>query len=237
MTDLSDWPPEANRVDRVGSYLTPNVEAVIAHRPDLVIAVPSPGNREAVESLESLGLHVVMVKEGPTVSDVFASIVAIASAAGRPDAGRALVTRLQERIDIIGKRVQALPRRRVLMIVGENPLVAVGDGNLLDELLRRAGAENVARGLGVWPRLSVEFLVKSDPEIIIDSSMGDESKSDLSFYAGLGLAALESKQVHAVRLDELLRPGPRLADGLEKLARRVHPEAFGSEPARGTAAR
>src|SRR5215475_8698705 len=60
-TDLSDFPPEAQKIDRVGSYLKPNVEAVIAHRPDVVIAVPSPGNREAVDALTRLGLRVVVV--------------------------------------------------------------------------------------------------------------------------------------------------------------------------------
>jgi iron complex transport system substrate-binding protein len=227
VTDLSDWPPEAGRIDRVGSYLTPNVEAIVARRPDLVIAVPSPGNREAVESLESLGLRVVVVEEGPTIADVFASIVKIASAADRPDAGRALVGRLQERIGAVEKRAAALARRRVLLIVGQNPLVAAGDGNLLDELLRRAAAENVAAGLGRWPRLSIEYLVKSDPEVIIDSSMGGEAASGFSFYDGLGLRALEKKRVYAMRLDEVLRPGPRLAEGLEKLAKTIHPEAFG----------
>ncbi|MGH7896558.1 MAG: ABC transporter substrate-binding protein, partial [Candidatus Binatia bacterium] len=108
-----------------------------------------------------------------------------------------------------------------------NPLVVVGGGNLLDELLRRAGADNVAAGLGRWPRLSVEYLVKVDPEVIIDSSMGDEAASGLSFYRGLGLRAFEKNRVHATRLDEVLRPGPRLAEGFEKLARQIHLEAFG----------
>ncbi|MGH7898202.1 MAG: helical backbone metal receptor, partial [Candidatus Binatia bacterium] len=122
VTDLSDWPPEASRIDRVGSYLTPNVEAVVAHRPDLVIAVPSPGNREAVESLESLGLRIVMVEEGPTIADVFASIDKIAAAVDRPAEGKDLVGRLRERIEHVEKRAAALPRRRVLLVVGQNPL-------------------------------------------------------------------------------------------------------------------
>src|SRR6185295_340690 len=131
-------------------------------------------------------------------------------------------------LDRIRARVAGRPKKRVLMVVGENPFVAVGEGNLLDELLRAAGAENVAAGFGRWPRLSVEYVVKSAPEIIVDSSMGDESGADLSFYRGLGLEAVRRGRVHAIRLDEMLRPGPRLAEGLEKLARIVHPESFGN---------
>jgi cobalamin transport system substrate-binding protein len=225
-TDLSDFPPEAKAIDRVGSYMKPNVEVVVAHRPDVVIAVPSPGNREPVEALMTLGLRVVMVAEGPSVADVLASIRAIAAEAGREEQGAALAARLAERIDAVRRRCAGLPRRRALMVVGQSPLVAVGDGNLLDELLRAAGAENVAAGLGQWPRLSVEFLVKTSPDVIVDSSMGDESGADLSFYRELGLAAARRGELHAIRLDEILRPGPRLAEGLEKLARLVHPRAF-----------
>jgi len=226
VSDLSDFPPQARRIDRVGSYLKPNVEAVVAHRPDVVIAVPSPGNREAVESLVELGLRVVIVAEGPTLADVLASIETIAGETGDREAGRALVARIREQNDAVRRRVSSLRRERVLMIVGENPLIAVGDHNLLDELLTIAGGDNVARGLGRWPRLSVEFLVKSSPDVIIDSSMGDETRKDLSFYEGLGLAASRNGRLHTVHIDEVLRPGPRVGEGLEKLARLIHPEAF-----------
>ncbi len=229
VSELSDFPPEARRVDRVGSYLKPNVEAVVAHRPDVVIAVPSPGNREAVESLAELGLQVVVVEEGPTLDDIFASIERIANEAGRPAMGRELIVRLRNQVEAVRRRVAPLRRVRVLMIVGENPLIAVGDQNLLDELLRFAGAQNVAAGLGRWPRLSVELLVKSSPEVIVDSSMGDEAGGAGSFYDDLGLAAAGNGRVYTIRIDEVLRPGPRVGEGLERLARLIHPEAFDAE--------
>jgi len=229
VSELSDFPSQARRVDRVGSYLKPNVEAVVAHRPDVVIAVPSPGNREAVESLVELGLPVVVVEEGPTLDDIYASIEKIAAEARRPAEGRELVARLRGQVDSVRRRVAPLRRVRVLMIVGENPLIAVGDQNLLDELLGFAGAENVAAGLGRWPRLSVEFLVKSSPEVIIDSSMGDEAGGAGSFYDDLGLEAARKGRVHTIRIDEVLRPGPRVGQGLDRLARLIHPEAFAAE--------
>jgi len=232
VSDLSDYPAEAKRIDRVGSYMKPNIEVVVAHRPDLVIAVPSPGNREAVEALMNLGLRVVVVEEGPKLADVLAAIRKIGDEAGRSEAARALTSRIAEQVEAVRRRVAPLPPRRTLMIVGENPLVAAGGENLLDELLRAAGARNVAAALGRWPRLSVEFLVSSAPEVIIDSSMGDESGADLSLYEGLGLEAVKAKRLYAIRIDEVLRPGPRVGDGLEKLARLVHPEVFdtGGQP-------
>jgi iron complex transport system substrate-binding protein len=230
VSELSDFPPEARQRDRVGSYLKPNVEAVIAHRPDVVIAVPTPGNREAVESLVDLGVRVVVVDEGPTLDDIYVSIDKIAAAAGRRASGRELVARLRDQVDTVRRRVASLPRVRALMIVGEDPLIAVGDRNLLDELLGLAGGKNVAAGLGRWPRLSVEFLIKSAPEVIIDSSMGDEADREDSLYGGLGLGGASRGRVRRIRIDEVLRPGPRVAQGLEVLARLIHPEAFGREP-------
>ena len=229
VSDLSDYPAEASRIDRVGSYLKPNVEVVVAHRPDLVIAVPSPGNREAVEALADLGLRVVVVEEGPTLVDVLAAIRRIGDVTERSQAARALAAGIAGQVDAVRQRVARLPPRRTLMIVGENPLIAVGGENLLDELLAAAGARNVAAALGRWPRLSVEFLVSSAPEVIIDSSMGDEPRANLSFYDDLGLEAVRARRLHAIRIDEVLRPGPRVGEGLEKLARLVHPEAFGTE--------
>jgi iron complex transport system substrate-binding protein len=120
VSDLSDYPDEARRIDRVGSYMKPNVEIVVAHRPDLVIAVPSPGNREAVEALVNLGLRVVVVEEGPTLADVLAAIRRIGDEAGRSEAARALASRLAQQVEAVRRRVAPLPPRRTLMVVGEN---------------------------------------------------------------------------------------------------------------------
>jgi iron complex transport system substrate-binding protein len=225
-TDLSDFPRAAQKIDRVGSYMQPNVEAVVAHRPDVVIAVPSPGNRESVEAIAALGIPVVIVDEGPAVADVLQSIRRIAEQAGKAEEGRALAIRIHDDIERVRGRAASLPRKRALMVVGQNPFVGVGDGTLLDELLRDAGADNVAAELGRWPRLSVEYVIRSDPDIIIDSSMGDEASAGASFYRDLALRAVRERRLYAIRLDEMLRPGPRLADGLVKLAEIIHPDVF-----------
>jgi len=226
VTSFCDWPPEARKIDRVGSYLKPDVEAVIRRRPDLVIVVPSPGNHDGVLLLENLGLRIVTVSEGPKLDDVLTSIRSIAAAVGRREAGERIAAGTARSIAAWKERLEPLPRRRVLFIVDRRPLVAVGDGNLVDELLRIAGGENAAAGLGEWPRLSVEYLVRIDPEIIVEATMGGGEAPDRSFYDGLGLRAVGAGRLHAVNLDEVVRPGPRLAEGVEKLARIVHPEAF-----------
>lgn len=207
------------------------MEAIVAKRPDVVIAVPSPGNREEVQALAGLGIRTVVVAEGPKLDHVFQAMRTIAREAGREKEGSALIARLQREIDATRARVASRPRRRTLMIVGRNPLVAVGEGNLIDEFLSFAGATNIAAGYGAWPRLSLEFVVRAAPEVVLDGSMGGEATLDTSFYEGLGLQAAKGGRVHALILDEVLRPGPRIAAGLERVARLIHPEAFAATPA------
>jgi len=226
VSDFCDYPDAAKKIDRVGSYLKPNVEAIIAKRPDLVIAVPSPGNREEVQALETVGVETLVVAEGPSIEHVFDAMGKISAAVGRRERGKALVASIRAELGATAGRVAARPKRRVLMIVGRNPLVAVGRPNLIDEILVSLNAENLAAGLGSWPRLSLEFVVREQPDVVLDGSMGGEATLDTSFYSGLELDAVKGGRVHALRLDEVLRPGPRIAAGAERLARLVHPEAF-----------
>src|SRR5204863_5395244 len=111
-----DFPPEAARVPKVGGYLTPSVESVLGVRPDLVIAVPSPGNREAVRAIERAGVRVVVVQDR-RLAELWDSIRGIAGALGLPAAGERLVADVTRRLEAVRARVADLPPRRVLMIV------------------------------------------------------------------------------------------------------------------------
>ena len=146
-----DHPPEVARIPRVGGYLTPSVEVVLATRPDLVIAVPSPGNREAVRALERVGVRMLVVHDR-TLADLWTSIAQVADALGVPGAGERLVGDVAGRLDAVRTRVAGLAPRRVLVVVGHNPLIAVGGDNLQDELVTLAGGVNVAADAGAtWP--------------------------------------------------------------------------------------
>ncbi|MGH7860591.1 MAG: ABC transporter substrate-binding protein [Candidatus Binatia bacterium] len=226
VTDFCDWPPPARAIARVGSYIRPNVEAIVARGPDLVIAVPSPGNRDEVEAVERLGVRVLIVSEGPALDDVYGSIGTIADAVGRREAGEDLVARMRASVAGLRSRLGGAERKTVLFVVDRSPLVVAGDGTLIDDLVRLAGGRNAARGLGPWPRLSLEYVVRLSPEIILDGAMRPDEERDVGFYEGLGLRAVREGKVHATRIDEIMRPGPRVTEGLERLARQIHPEAF-----------
>jgi iron complex transport system substrate-binding protein len=224
-----DFPPAVERIERVGSYVAPNVEAIVAKAPDVVLGVP-PNNPAALAALTRLGIRVVVVHVD-TLAQIEAAMCTIAREAGREAAGAALVAQLRHRLAAMQVRLAGAPPRRVLMVVGQNPLIAVGQGTFLDELITLARGRNIAADTGQqWPRLSVEFVVAKQPEVIIDGSMGSEEKAEahlLDLWRRFPfLPAVQSGRLYGRRLHTLLRPGPRLADGFEDLARLIHPEQF-----------
>jgi iron complex transport system substrate-binding protein len=232
VSSYCDYPPAAQRIERVGTFLQPNVERIIARRPDLVIAVPSPGNRAPVERLERLGVRVLVVNP-ERIADVLSSIRTIADAVGVAAAGERLVERITGELAAVEAQLGAAPRLRVLMTVGRSPLVAAGRGTYQDELITRARGDNIAATSGrAWPNLTLEFVVAQAPEVIIDASMGSEEAANpgdsARFWARYPtLPAVRTGHLCGTRAYELLRPGPRVAETLELVARCIHPERFG----------
>jgi iron complex transport system substrate-binding protein len=226
VSTFCDYPPEVMHLPKIGSFLAPSVEAIIAQRPDVVIGAPSPGNHEAALTLRRLGIRVV-APDPEHLAAMPEVIREIAAAAGVPEAGERMVAQIAREMDAVRRRVAGLPRRRVLMAVGQDPLVAVGETSFLGELLTEAGASNVAPPGTSWPRATLEYVVSRDPEVIIDTSMGTEEQSSVGFWQRLpSLAAVRDGHVYAFRSYRVLRPGPRLPAGFEDLARLVHPEAW-----------
>lgn len=224
-----DFPQEVERLPRIGAYLTPNVEAIIAQAPDVVIGVP-PNNPEAIAALQRAGLNVVIVTVD-TIGQIKNAIETIARVIGREEAGARLWAEIQRKMTAVQTRLINAPQRRVLMVVGQNPLIAVGSSIYLNELITQAHGVNIAAATGVpWPQLSLEFAVANLPEVIIDSSMGSEEKEEgqrLGIWRNFPeLPAIREGRLYTRRSYILLRPGPRLAEGFEEIARFIHPECF-----------
>jgi iron complex transport system substrate-binding protein len=227
-----DYPPEAARVERIGTFLDPNVELILAKKPDLVIGVPSPGNREPVEALQGLGVRVLVV-DPERVTAILSAIRTVAEAVGAAGEGERLVRRIETDLDAVRRRLEGVGRRKVLMVVGRVPLIAAGEGTYQDELIRLAHGTNVAAASGeAWPHLSIEFVIREAPEVIIDTSMGSEEAREAeggkAFWRQFPtIPAVRENRLHGYRAYQLLRPGPRVAETLEAVARYVHPERFG----------
>jgi len=224
-----DFPQGVEQIERVGSYAAPSVEAIIAKAPDVVIGVP-PNSPEAIAALRRTGMRVVVVQVD-TIAQVETAIRTIAREAGRKAEGEQLLVSMHQKMTAIQNRLDGVEPRRVLMLVGQKPLIAVGSGIFLNELIAMAHGINIASVTGLpWPHLSLEFAIVNLPEVIIDGSMGSEEK-DAEQRLGIWrnfpeLPAVRENRVHGGLSYALLRPGPRLAEGLEEIARFIHPERF-----------
>ena len=210
-----DDAPEVRELPRVGGFLDPAPEAVLALAPDLILAQPSPGNRGPVEQLARLGVPVLILPLD-TVDEALASVRAVAKALHDPAAGDALVDTIRGGIESIRGKVAGAPRTKVLLVYGWQPLVVAGPGSFAHELLVAAGGENVAAGAtGAYPTLSAEAALAADPVLVIDATGGHGAGKPLPGWEG---------RVRTLTSPGLFRPGPRMLEALAELARLLHPE-------------
>jgi len=219
-----DFPAQAAALPKVGGYLAPSVESVLGVQPDLVIAVPSPGNREAVRALERAGVRVLVVQDRQ-LDDLWTSIHTIAEALGIPAAGDRLAAGIRGALDAVRARVGDRPRVRVLLVVGHSPLIVAGGGTLQGELVEIAGGTNVAGDVGTaWPQVSAELVVDRAPDVILDAAMGTEAGARELFAALTTVPAVAQGRIVAIKSDAIFRAGPRVPEGAALLAAAIHPE-------------
>jgi iron complex transport system substrate-binding protein len=235
VTDFCDYPPEARSRPKIGGSMTPDLERVVSLRPDLVLATDTGNPREALAQLARLRIPVFAVKpEG------YAGILASAEAVGRALRAEreavALVRDIRDRVAAISRAVAHRVRPRVLYLVWTDPLIAAGPATYIHDLMEMAGGENVVRERSVpYPRLSWEEVVGAAPEVILVASHrdGPDGPSIGEVWRGWqSVPAVRSGRIIAVPGDTIHRPGPRVVEGVERLARAIHPEAFARMGAR-----
>ena len=234
VSQYSDFPPEATRLPRVGSFLTPNLEAIIALRPTLVIGIGLSSEMRQIRALREMGCSILTIRDD-SVAEIEESIREVGRKTDRGDAARKLLEKLNAQISAVRRRVSKLPRVSVLMLVGHEPLIAVGPGTFLDDLLRLCNADNIADSLGQpWPKLSIEYVIAMKPQVILDGQMGSDPAAPAQFWQKYPtIPAVQNHRVYGYR-DRILHAGPRIGTSLEMLAAMIHPETFpASTTARG----
>jgi iron complex transport system substrate-binding protein len=228
VTPFCDYPPQAQGKPKVG-YVQPNLEALVALRPDLVLAPREFLRADILSKLEQLKIS-IFVLDAKTLDDIPSHIQTIGRMVERGPAADRLATDLRRQVAEIKRRVSDLPRPRLLYVLHSQPLITVGPGSFIHQLIDLAGATNVAgRAKVPYPRLNMEEVLKEDPEVLVFPQGKTEgvpqSEQDL-WRRWSAMTAVKQGRLHQVPSDLLNRPGPRIVQGLEALARVVHPEAF-----------
>ena len=230
-----DFPPSVRKLPKVGTYLAPDPEAIARLTPDLVIVQRS--SSELTSRLKALGISTVEVPHG-TLNDVYTGIELIAKAAAVPAQASIVINRIKLGLGEIQAKAKSLPSPSVLVIVDRRPgmlaeLTAIGPDNYLEELLQIAGGTNVLAkpGLPRYPRISLETVLRDDPEVILDLSGTQESETDRRasrlqtlalWQQNSQLKAVRNARVYVGTSNALLVPGPRAPEAAQRLFDYLH---------------
>lgn len=228
-TIFSDYPEAAKTYPRVGTYIRPDLERIVALKPDLCIATRDGNPIALVKRLEALHVPVYAVdpRNLVTVMQALESIGQILNASGKAEM---VVNDMKHRIRHVEQIVSATKGRpRVFLQIGISPIVSVGTDTFIHELIVKAGGTNIAAGSVPYPRFTREQVLQRQPEVMIITSMARSAvfqKIKLEWESWKDLPAARNGRIHMVDSNIFDRPTPRLVDALEVLARRIHPELF-----------
>ncbi len=228
-TDFCDTPRAAESKPHVGNPQNPSLEEIVALHPDLVLATTSINRVETADALNRLGIP-VYTTDPETVRGMLDSTTHLAEVIGAAQQGTELVGRMQQRLDALHARLNDRPMVHVLFVVWLEPLQTIGQNTFIADALRFAGAESVVVSTQKWPHLSIEEVVRLQPDYLVfaDDHDGGESTELADLRARPVWRDLDAVEMgHVVNVsEEVVRPSPGLVDVIEQLAHEVHPEVF-----------
>jgi len=233
VTRFSDFPPAARQKPKVGPYTDINIEAVVNLKPDLILGSGVGNSPMQVRRLERMG-YAVFVVYPRDLEGVLTGIQQIAAVASKVVEGETIVREMRQRIEQVTRRVTGRKKPTVLLQIGRDPIFTVSKGSFAHHLITLAGGDNVAKDSKTpYPSYALEEIMLRAPEVIIVSSMyvGSNPSQWLDEWKRWKvLPAVRNNRLYSINSDLIDRPSPRIVDGLEEMARMIHPEAFGDEP-------
>lgn len=225
-TDYCDYPQDISSVESIGSLMEPNIEKIVSLKPDIVIA-SSHFKKESLEKLEQLNVKVVVLNGAETFEGAYETIEKVGQVIGEKEAAEKIVSDMKKKVEEVTAKVKDAPKPKVYYVIsyGKFGDYTAGKGTFIDEAIKMAGGTNIGEDAEGWA-YSLEKIVKNDPDIIICSKYFD-TKAGISSTAGYkDLRAVKEGKLLEIDNNMLDRQGPRLAQGLEELAKLIHPELF-----------
>jgi iron complex transport system substrate-binding protein len=226
-----NYPPEASALPAVGDTMQVNLEKVIRLEPTLCFLVTR--RQEVPKRLDGLGIRTVAL-QSDRMGQMFEAIHTIGRETGRPEAAQALVAGIEADLAAVRKRVEGLPRPKVLfafpMTVGSSRIMVAGRGTFVDDLLDTAGAENAYPEKADWPTVGPQQVIALAPEVVIINATGDDAPPDRveairKAWASLpAVPAVAHGRVCVLTETYITIPGPRVGQAARLLAETIHPE-------------
>ncbi len=235
VTDYCDYPDGAKAKPRVASYTTPNMEKLVSLQPDIVLA-ESIHEKTVLPAMEKLGLT-IFVTSATSINTVLKDISLIGQITGKSKTANLLVTKLTSRVKAVSTKTESLApekRPRVLYVIWHQPIWTMGSETFIDDLFTTAGGINIfSKDFSKSRVVSLESVIAKNPQVIIVTGMatsGDLIYTSIKAEERLkSVDAMVNNRIYKVSDSNLIeRPGPRIVDGLDELAKLIHPEIFGT---------
>ncbi|MFC1677623.1 ABC transporter substrate-binding protein [Planctomycetota bacterium] len=228
----SDAPAKALTKAKVGSFWQPDIEAIIAAKPDLVITLWFEQQKNIAETLERLGYKVLTLKI-EKINELTEAIKLIGRATNAQQQAQQLARDLTDQLNQLQTKFNKADKTKVLWVVQTQPLRLAGRDTFVNQLIELAGGVNaIGPTIQQYPQTDTEQLTGCGAQVIIHSSMGTENvaqqqqQAELFWKDKINLPSVNNNRIHVIDSDMVLRLGPRLPQGIEMIARFLHPDIF-----------
>jgi len=230
VTSFCDYPEEAKSKEIVGDYSGHNLERIIELEPDLVL-VYGPGDEEENIILRDAGIKVLCFMS-ETMDEIMRDIEIIGKATGKKAEAEEIINSIKEKRDYILEKVKDAEEVTVFYEIWHDPLMGAGKGSFMDELITLAGGKNIAYDTdGAYPQYDLEQLIERDPQVYLASKDSDDKTIEsIKLRPGYdAISAIKNDRIYLFKGNEanlVSRPGPRIGEALEVVAKAIHPELF-----------
>jgi len=232
VTDYCDYPKEAKLCNKVGGFKDPSLEKIVVLNPDLVLATGM--HQQLLQQLEDTGLKVLVLKP-KKIEGIFDDIIMVGRAAGIESKANALTKGLFDRVNAVSQKVEKVPEKQrpaVYYELWNEPLMSVGRDTITGQIIELASGKNITDDCTEqYPQISEEVIIARNPDVMVNSYGHGNNKAttpaDIAARKGWeNIAFVKTNRIYTIDTDLLSNPGPRIVDGLENMARCLHPEIF-----------
>ncbi len=223
VTTFCNYPEEAKNIQKIGDTMTPNIENIIALKPQIVLVSTASQIENFTKTLDEQGI-VYFVTNPNDLDGIYKSIYQIGEIFGKNSRAYEMVDELKQRVADVEARTASAKEVKTFLQVSKEPLYTIGKESFITDLIYRAGGVSVTADVETaYPKLSKETAVALDPEVIILSESSDNQEPNEAFKNS---PAVKTGKVFKINADIISRPGPRIVDALEQIAKALHPADF-----------
>lgn len=219
VTTFCNYPPEAKKIAKVSDTQTPNLEAIIALKPQIIFVSTASQLENFTNTLENQNIA-VFVTNPNNLEDVFKNLKTFGELFGTSEQAEKLVTELQKRVDDVEEKIKTKPKVKVFVQIDKDSLYTIGKDSFITDLINRAGGESVTKDVATaYPKISKETALALNPDAIILSESENNLQPNEVFKNS---NAVKNGKVFKINADIISRPSPRLVDALEIIAKDLH---------------